>query len=219
MKDETFCFIQDVKEKKSTARSARNKRTHNGKGGMVKLPSDFMTRKEINAMNGEVKAYRMNDPMKWAEFKAMPDDIKRDYIKILRSKFNAPGKYIAAMMGVNYTYYSNEIVRLGISEGKNSRGRCTPWDKEGFAAWCNGATVNSGASVVESQEASEQATEQAPQCENKCVDFAPPVVSQKSATPCNGSMIFECPANMALDVISKVLGTAKVHLLIEWDTL
>lgn len=84
MKDEEFLFHSDCHEKKVTARSARNTRTHNGKRGKVKFPSDYLTKKEIKAMSGEVKSYRLNEPMSWREFKAMPDDIKVTYIKLLR---------------------------------------------------------------------------------------------------------------------------------------
>ena len=35
-------------------------------------------------MSGECKSYRLNSPMSWDEFKAMPDDIKITYIKLLR---------------------------------------------------------------------------------------------------------------------------------------
>lgn len=43
MKDETYVFISDVKEKGSVARSARNARSHCGKGGRVRLPSDNLS--------------------------------------------------------------------------------------------------------------------------------------------------------------------------------
>lgn len=86
-------------------------------------------------MNGDVKSYRLNEPMTWAEFKSMPDDIKIDYIKLLRQKFNVPGAHIEKMLGTNHVYYSKEIVRLGISEGKSSRSGCTPWDRDGWNAW------------------------------------------------------------------------------------
>ena len=84
MKDETYVFIQDVKEKKTTARSARHTRTHCGRGGRVRLPSDNLSKKELMKMSGECKSYRLNSPMSWDEFKAMPDDIKITYIKLLR---------------------------------------------------------------------------------------------------------------------------------------
>ena len=97
MTDEKFVFVQDVKEKKQTARSAWNR--NKGKYRTVRLPSDFMTRKEREAMNGEVKSYRLNDPMTWEEFKAMPDDIMTSYIKLIRERFGASDTAIANMMG------------------------------------------------------------------------------------------------------------------------
>lgn len=50
MKDETYLFHSDCRDKKNVARSARNKRTHNGKSGGVKFPSDYMTKKEVGLM-------------------------------------------------------------------------------------------------------------------------------------------------------------------------
>lgn len=86
MTDEKFLFVTDCADKKRTARGVNNKRTHTGKGGKVRFPSDNLTRKELNAMNGEVVSYKLNEPMTWAEFKALPDDIKKTYIKLLREK-------------------------------------------------------------------------------------------------------------------------------------
>ncbi len=138
MKDETFAFISDVKDKKITARSARHQRSHTGKGGRVRLPSDNLSKKELQKMNGECKSYRLNDPMAWKEFKAMPDDIKCTYIKLLRNKFNVPFNHIGKMLGCCQKTISDEIVRLGLSEGRGAKGRSKKWDKEGFYAWWNG---------------------------------------------------------------------------------
>jgi len=53
--DEQWVMIKDSIDKKNIARSSHNKRSHCGKGGSVKFPSDYMTKKELKAMNGEVK--------------------------------------------------------------------------------------------------------------------------------------------------------------------
>lgn len=137
MKDETYAFVSDVKEKKVTARSARHTRTHCGKGGRVRLPSDNLSKKELMKMSGECKSYRLNEPMAWNEFKAMPDDIKVTYIKLIRQKFNVPDAQIVKMMRTNTCSFSNEMKRLGLAVG--SRKYTTLWDKEGFYAWVNGA--------------------------------------------------------------------------------
>lgn len=140
MKDETYLFHSDCREKKNVARSAKHVRTHRGKGGRVKFPSDHLSKKELNAMNGEVKSYRLNDPMSWDEFRSMPDDLKIAYIKALREKYNVPDSHIARMMGANTCSFSNEMGRLGLRVGVGARNNCTAWDKDGFYAWCTGTT-------------------------------------------------------------------------------
>ena len=89
-------------------------------------------------MSGECKSYRLNEPMGWKVFLEMPDDLKITYIKLIREKYNAPGKDIAKMLGTNQNYYSREIGRLGLSLGQNCRGGQTHWDRDGFYAWAYG---------------------------------------------------------------------------------
>lgn len=138
MTDEKYTFVSDVMEKKRTARGSHNKRTHCGKGGRVRLPSDNLTRKELNAMNGEVKSYRLNDPMTWAEFKTMPDDLKITYIKLLREKFGVSDSKIAEMMGIGQNTMSKESRRLNTALGWGGNGG--KFDKDGWEAWINRST-------------------------------------------------------------------------------
>lgn len=140
MTDERFVFIDEAREKKITARNARYKRTHNGRGGAVKLPSDYMTRKELKAMNGEVVSYRLNSPMKWKEFKSLPDDIKTVYIKALREKYNVLDRDIAKMMGVTSQTVSIEFKRIGLGVGKG-RAKPTTFKKDEWENWCNGIAL------------------------------------------------------------------------------
>ena len=72
-------------------------------------------------MNGECKAYRLNKPMVWEEFKELPDDLKISYIKALRETYNAPTKEITKMLGVSSYTYGETLRRLGISEPTGTR--------------------------------------------------------------------------------------------------
>jgi hypothetical protein len=136
MKDEEYVLRQENREKAITARSARSRRTHCGKGGRVKLPSDYMTKKELNKMNGEVEVYRLNSPMKWAEFKAMPDEHKVTYIKLLRNKWDVPDAQLASMFDTSTWSVCQEMKRLNLNRGAEGKNRY--WDKEGFLAWWHG---------------------------------------------------------------------------------
>lgn len=139
MTDEKFVYVTDVAEKKRTARGSHNKRTHCGKGGTVRFSSDYMSRKEIEAMNGDVKVYRLNDPMKWDEFNELPDDLKMMYVQSLRRKFNVSDVKIFEMLGVNQSKGSVHFRKLGLSLGRGSfHGSFL---KEEWLKWLNGIKV------------------------------------------------------------------------------
>lgn len=141
LSDEQYFLMEDTKEKSITARSARYTRTHNGKGGAVKFPSDNLTKKELAAMSGECKSYRLNSPMKWDEFKSMPDDLRVIYIKALREKYNVSDKDIAQyVLGVSSQIFGKWIRSAGLGRGKTAGGPHRVWDKEGFMTWASSGT-------------------------------------------------------------------------------
>ena len=93
-----------------------------------------MYKYEQKAIDRMTETYRLNEPMSWKEFKAMPDDIKRLYITILRQKFNVPDKHICRMMGQQSGGFSHEMQRLSIPSTR----KCNViWDKDGFYEWVN----------------------------------------------------------------------------------
>lgn len=135
MEDEKYVYFQDLREKKVTGYSARKQRSHCGKRGRVKFPSDYLTKKELKNMNGECKSYRLNSPMSWKEFLAMPKDLQIAYIKAIKEKYNPTITAIGKMMGVDRPNLSKYLLHLGFE--KQTRGAHV-WDKEGFAEWCFG---------------------------------------------------------------------------------
>lgn len=132
MTDEKYTFITDVAEKKRTARGAFNKRTHNGKGGKVRFPSDYLSNKERNKMNGEVREYRMNSPITYAEFKKYPDDLKKKYIQRLRDMFDVTDKDIAAMMDVNVKTLATALAKIDARCGRRGKRKA---DYVAFENW------------------------------------------------------------------------------------
>lgn len=142
MTDEKYTFITDVAEKKRTARGAFNKRTHNGKGGKVRFPSDYLSNKERNKMNGEVREYRMNSPITYAEFKKYPDDLKKKYIQRLRDMFDVSDTDIAAMMGVKAKTLNAALIKIDASGGRRGKRKA---DYVAFEKWKrdNGAVLSS----------------------------------------------------------------------------
>lgn len=141
--DEQWAFIEDSIEKKNIARSAHNTRTHCGKSGRVKFPSDYLSKKELKAMNGECKSYRLNAPMTWPEFRDMPDDLKVTYVKSLREKYKVSDGVLADCLGVTRHTFGNYIRCLGLGLGKGAGATSKFWEKTEdygkFMAWWHGA--------------------------------------------------------------------------------
>jgi len=222
MKDETCSFISDVKEKGTIARSSKSRCTYS-RGGKVRFPSDNLSKKELMKMNGECKSFRLNDPMSWDEFKALPDDLKVTYIKLLRQKFNVPDKHIAEMFGINKDYIYRRFKALGL--GRDIKTSHPKWDKEGFYAWANG--VDKLPTPVK---------EEPEHCEPDPVNHEEPEVFMEddlpmevlfpeykpiplAAVPSSGSMTFRCPANMALNTLKELLANEMVDLHVSWGVI
>lgn len=136
--DEEYVFRQDCREKKNVAASAFKKRTHCGKSGKARFPHEYLTKKELEKMNGECKSYQLNKPMDWETFKSMPDDLKVSYIKSIREKFGATDKAIAGMMGINVVTFGKWIRCCGLGVGSKNSGGPRKWGKDKFQAWCDG---------------------------------------------------------------------------------
>lgn len=196
MKDETYLFISDSKEKKSVARSACKRVTH---GGPVRLPSDYMTKKELNAMNGEVITYPMNDPLTWAEFKKLPDDIKCLYIKAVVQRYDVPIANMAEMFGVHHTHLRKELKRIGLAimRGKHE------WDKEAFYAWAHCVPV-------QKEKAPEKPAEKPTEGETK---------PKARLVPMYGEMTFSGKADEALETILAISGGAEATITVSWNLL
>ena len=65
------------------------------------LPHERLTKKERNAMNGEVKTYNVGKPMNWHTFKGMPLDLQKQYIRRLQLTFSANDAMLADMFGIS----------------------------------------------------------------------------------------------------------------------
>lgn len=94
MSDEEFIYRQDIKEKKSTGRGAFHKKG-GSKSKKCNFPSDYMTRKEKQALNGEVMSYNPNKFYSYAEFKQLPMEYQIKYINSLLTRYNCSFAAIA----------------------------------------------------------------------------------------------------------------------------
>lgn len=131
MTDEHWVFMQDIREKKTIARSA-SKTNRKGKGP-VKFPSDYMTRKEIKSMNGEVQNYNLNQGITWAEFKFWPKDIQQEYLNKINERFKATFKDLGSMFQTSsmtlHNYFNCHGLVYNSDVGRRSCKNDSEWQK------------------------------------------------------------------------------------------
>lgn len=187
-------------------------------------------------MNGEVKRYRLNDPMDWKEFKSMPDDLKITYINLLRKKFGVPDCWVGEMLGVDKSKMSTEIKRIGLGHGIKHGGNRS-WDKEGFLAWWHGVDklptpVPEETPVIEEPTQEEKEAiffgeekgyveDDLPfeELDPRADEFTHSLGIPVTATPVNGSMQFQCPADQALNTLAQLLGKTNCAISVMWRVI
>lgn len=218
MNDYEYEFMCDSRDKKITARSARSTRTHNGKRGSVKFPSDYLSKKEIKAMSGEcIKYASLKKPMTWTEFKELPNDLKKEYIAFIRERFGAPDKYIAEMLGVTGNCLGLYVRDLGLGHGADSGNGKRKWEKEKFYAWRSGAVENENCPpVIEDPVEPESTNDSSSLSDNNVTDSS---CEKVRAVPHDGLLQFNCPVDEALNMLAVVLGGKKVKLHVQWKVI
>ena len=108
LSDEEYIYRQDIKEKKAAGRGIYSKK-NGSKSKKCTLPSDYMTRKEKMAMNGEVMSYNPNAWYTWEEFKKLPMEYQIKYVNSLLTRYNCSfrsiAKYVFQMSDVGLRNY------------------------------------------------------------------------------------------------------------------
>lgn len=113
MNDAEYLFKCTSLERKRNGIGDFHKKRRGGK--FVRLASDKLTKKEREALNGEVKTYRFSKPVKWKDFIRMPDDIKQEYLDILMEKFpGVSNAMIAESMGIPQNQLSPYLCKHGL---------------------------------------------------------------------------------------------------------
>ena len=133
MNDVEFILKEDIKEKKQAGRGYYHKK-NGSKSKKCRLPSDSLSKKEIEKMNGECKVYNLNKPMSYSNFCAMPVDLQIKYLEMLRDKFGANQTAISKMMGVADTTLASHRAKFLDSKPvfrsyKHSRLAVEAWNK------------------------------------------------------------------------------------------
>ena len=130
-------FDYDAMQKKRIARGA----SHMKRGSKTcTLPSDYLTAAQKRRLNSPVSTYKLDEPMSWESFKAMPEDLQKQYILNLQNTYQANDKMVGKMFGKSDVTVGEHRKRLGLKPIGKSRMtrdevavRDAKWD-----AFCNG---------------------------------------------------------------------------------
>ena len=89
-------FDYDAMQKKRIARGASHMKC-GSKSKKCTLLSDYLTAAQKRRLNGPVSTYKLDEPMSWESFKAMPEDLQKKYILRLQENYGANDEMIGKM--------------------------------------------------------------------------------------------------------------------------
>lgn len=140
-------FDYDCMQKKRIAMGAF---AHiNRKRGGCSLPSDTLTEKQRKEKNGEVKSYNITRPMPWHEFKAMPEDLKREFFRNMQS-FGGTAKWLAEEMDASEQTIRAYAERVGAPFQRGGR-NAEMWQRK-IMEWDNADAVDIHTADAQSEE-------------------------------------------------------------------
>ena len=132
-------FDYDAMQKKRIARGASHMK-RGSKSKKCTLPSDYLTDAQKRRLNGPVSTYKLDEPMSWESFKAMPEDLQKKYILNLQETYQANNDMLGQMFGVTGVSVCKMRHALGIGamgQSKMTRDEVAVRDAK-WDAFCNG---------------------------------------------------------------------------------
>lgn len=142
-------FDYDVLQKKRTAAGARHMK-RGSRSKRCSLPSDNLTPAQLKRRNGPVSTYKLDAPMRWDDFKAMPVDLQKQYLTNLVETYGATNEMLGDMFYVHPTHVGAVKKALGVISHNPrhlSKEKKTIRDQM-WTAFCNGV-VGGGDAIKE----------------------------------------------------------------------
>lgn len=121
MTDAEKVFNQTVQERKRLGYGDKHKKRQGGR--YVRLPSDYLTRKERDAMNGEIETYKLNAPVAWKTLRKWPEDIQKQYFQTIDEKYSPTAAMYSQMFGVSEKSVYNLRYWLQFPLGQKGRSK------------------------------------------------------------------------------------------------
>lgn len=149
-------FDYDAMQKKRIARGASHMK-RGSKSKKCTLPSDYLTAAQKRRLNGPVSTYKLDEPMNWESFKAMPEDLQKKYILNLQETYQTTDEMLGMMFGKSNVTVGKYRAILGIDGLGHSKFsheekiiRNAKWN-----AFCNGVVGGKPGEAKEPEEIEE----------------------------------------------------------------
>lgn len=214
-------FDYDVKQKKDIARSA-GKKVSGAKSRRCSLPHDGLNSKQLEALNGPVKSYNLSKPMTWAELKAMPAELQKEYLRKLGVRFSPSSYALAEMLGTTHTTVGRLLRELGLSRPKGQR--MTEGDKKAWEFFL--ADGEQPEAEEQAPEIEEPQPEPEPEAEEPAPEEEPemPVIPTEPylrAAIVSGKVVAEGDMDYCLHLISTQLGNlpGNVRVSVKYEVI
>lgn len=142
-------FDYDALQKKRIAAGARHMK-RGSRSKRCSLPSDNLTPAQLKRRNGPVSTYKLDEPMRWDDFKSMPVDLQKKYLTNLVETYGATNEMLGDMFYVHPTHVGAVKKALGVVSHNPHRliGEKKAIRDQMWAAFCNGV-VGGGDAVKE----------------------------------------------------------------------
>ena len=89
---------EEIRERKRLAVNGGHKCGHSGRV-RVRMSSDLLDRNAWEQRNGALRIYQLGRPMSRRQFRALPEDLQRLYLRLLRDKHGATQEQARALTG------------------------------------------------------------------------------------------------------------------------
>lgn len=96
MTDAEKLFKETERERKRLGYGDRHKKRQGGR--YVRTPSDYLTKKEREAMNGEVKTWKLKEFYTFDEFRELPDDEQIRWVNSLITRYGCSANIISKIV-------------------------------------------------------------------------------------------------------------------------
>ena len=128
-------FDFDAMQKKRIAQGARHKV---GRRSGCTLPSDSLTEAQKRKLNGPVVTLKLDEPMTWKDFKALPEDKRRLYAEHIKELYNPSWKQWGQMFHTHPNTVRQHFIRYTIADARGWGASTTRADRARWDAFCNG---------------------------------------------------------------------------------